>query len=223
VDPGTLSIDGRPEYGGWRPGRAEEEVMRLFYLPWTDLTPEERAIALREARRHGALGARADRERCQRDRGNPVPIARPALYVLYLLQLAPEPWNRQWHRLTDNELCDDLRVCYYGEGWEQERRALAGEPPLPQEMQELVRYVTKAREAWVASCQERIAAVGRTAGLSPWHPDRLAAARGLMRLDRTEDEYWLSVMLTRVAEWECLGRLREASQGRSRSGVPRPA
>jgi hypothetical protein len=218
-----LAIDGRWKYGGWRTGRAEEEVMRLFYLPWTDLTPEERATALREARHHGALGARADREQCQRDRSTPVPIARPVLYVLHLLLLAPEPWNHQWHRLTDNDLCDDLRVCYYGEGWEQERRSLAGEPALPREVAALVQYVTQAREAWIASCQERIAAVGRTAGLPAWHPDRLTAARALMRLDRTEDEYWLSVMLTRVAEWECLARLREASQGGSRSGVPRPA
>jgi hypothetical protein len=196
------------------PGRAEEEKMRLFYLPWTGLTPGERATALREARRLGALGARADRERCRRDRRKPVPIARPILYVVHLLQRLPEPWDRAWHGLTDNELCDDLRVCYHGEAWERERRVLAGEPPLPQGIQELVPFVTQARAAWIAAGRERIAAVVRTAGLSPSHPDHVAASQQLRRLERTEEEYWLSVMVTRVAEWERLTRLQEASTGR---------
>jgi hypothetical protein len=185
--------------------------MRLFYLPWTDLTPEEREAALREARHCGALGARADHEQCRIDRGEPVPIARPALYVFQLLLLAPEPWNQQWHGLTDNELCDDLRVCYYGAGWEQERRSLAGEPSLPAEVKALMRHVTQAREAWMATCRERYSAMRRTAELPPEHPDRLAAARELAWQDRVEDEFWLSVMLTRVAEWECLTRPREGS------------
>jgi len=38
--------------------------------------------------------------------------------------------------------------------------------------------------------------------LPPGHAARLAAAEALMQMDRPQDEYWLAVMLARVAEWE---------------------
>jgi hypothetical protein len=176
--------------------------MRQLYLPWSHLTPAERATALRQARRRGALGARADWARCQLDPADSVPIARPTLYVYHLQLLAPSPWHQQWRRLTAAELCEDLRVCHYGDGWEREQRALAGEPALPQDLPTLAGRVTEARENWAASGRARAAAVRRSVALPPGHADRLAAARALMEMDRAQNEYWLAVMLARVAEWE---------------------
>jgi hypothetical protein len=176
--------------------------MRQLYLPWSHLSPAEREIALCEAHRRGALGANADQQRSQVDQGEPVPVARPTLYVFHVQLLAPIPWKQQWRRLTAAELCEDLRVCYFGDSWERERRALVGEPALPWDLPTLARRVTEARESWTASGRARAAAVQRSVALPPGHADRLAAARALMRMDRAQDDYWLAVMLARVAEWK---------------------
>src|SRR5207245_335922 len=127
--------------------------------------------------------ARADLDRCTRNREEPVPVARPSLYVFHLQLFTPEPWHRQWRRLTVAELCADLRVCYYGDGWERERRVLAREPELPRGFPTLAGRVTEARESWTALGRAKAAAVRRSVGLPPGDPARLAAARALMQME----------------------------------------
>jgi hypothetical protein len=176
--------------------------MQLLYLPWTQLTPSEQEIALWEARRRGFRGARAEQDRCSVDRADPIAIARPTLYVTHLQLVAPTYWFHRWRRLTAAELCAELRVCQYGDGWERERRRLAGEPALPRDPAKLACRVSEAREAWVAARREREGAVRRCGALRPGHPARLEAATAFMRMTRLEEEYWLAVMLACVAEWE---------------------
>jgi hypothetical protein len=177
--------------------------MKLLYLPWSDLTPEEQEVATREARRRGALGARVDLWRYRIDRGDPVPTARPIFYVHHLLLLLPESWRHIW-RLGAAELCADLRVCYYGDGWERARRSLLGEPALPCDVPTLGLRVTQAEAAWAAARREhRERAVRcRRDALSPGHPERLAAGAALVRAIHARDDYWLAVMLARVAGWQ---------------------
>jgi hypothetical protein len=176
--------------------------MRLLYLPWIQLTPMEQETALREARRRGAWGARAEQDRCEVDHADPVPIARPTLYVIHLQLVAPTFWFHRWRGLTAAELCADLRVCYHGDGWERERRALAGEPALPRDVARLARRVSEAQEAWVVARREQEVAVRRCGGLRSGHPARLEAAKALLQMRRAEEEYWLAVMLARTAGWE---------------------
>jgi hypothetical protein len=189
--------------------------MRLLYLPWIQLTAIEQETALREARRRGAWGARAEQDRCAVDHGDPIPMARPSLYVIHLQLFAPVFWFHRWRRLTAAELCADLRVCYHGDGCERERRRLAGEPALPWDPARLARRVSEARDGWAATCRERDVAVRRSGGQPTGHPARLAAAHAFLQMRRAGDDYWLAVMLARAAgsEPECL-------EGFEPSGVP---
>lgn len=176
--------------------------MRLLYLSWIQLTWIEQENALREARRRGAWGARAEQDRCQVDHDDPIPMARPTGYVIHLQLFAPTFWFHRWRGLTAAELCAELRVCYHGDGWERERRRLAGEPALPRDPAKLARRVREAREAWAAARREREAAVRRSGGLRAGHPARVEAAKAWMQVTRAEEEYWLAVMLARVAGWQ---------------------
>jgi hypothetical protein len=176
--------------------------MRLLYLPWIQLTPIEQETALREARRRGFRGARAEYGRYEVERGDPVLIARPTLYVTHLQLVAPVFWFHRWRRLTAAELCAELRVCHYGDGWERERRRLVGQPVLPQDVARLARRVSEARKAWAVARREREVTVRRCGGLRPGHPTRLEAAAALLQMTRAEEEYWLAVMVARVAGWE---------------------
>jgi hypothetical protein len=179
--------------------------MRLLYLPWSQLTPEEQVSAIREARRRGALGARGDLKRYQMDHGEPVPIGRAMLYVQHLLPMTPEPWHRDWRRRTVAELCEDPRVCAFCDAWERTRRSLLGKPPLPADAPALALRVREAAEEWAAArrdYRERTEALTRSGGLPLKHRDRLAAGEALVRAIRRREEYWLAVMLARAAGCE---------------------
>jgi hypothetical protein len=179
--------------------------MRLLYLPWSHLTPEEQETATREARRRGALGARVDLWRYQMDRGDAVPTARPILYVYHVLVLTPPAWRHAWRRMGVAELCAEMRVCHFGDGWERERRSLAEEPPLPRDVPTLALRVTEAQAAWTAARadhHEHARALCRRERLPLGHPDRLAMGAAMVQAIRARDDYWLAVMLARAAGWE---------------------
>lgn len=179
--------------------------MRVLYLPWSELSQGEQEVAIGEAHRRGGLCACADAIWYRLNGGEPLPAARPDLYLCRVLPQVPEPWNRQWRRQRAAGLCDDPRVCVFGNAWERTRRSLMGEPALPEDAAALARWAREAHGAWAAArreYRERMAALEGAEALPAKHPARVAAGAAQQRVTRTQDEYWLAVMLAQVAEWK---------------------
>lgn len=194
-----------------------EDREGLLLARWEYLTPTQRRAAVAAARRMGAAAARGLWWGEGWSGGEPLRPPRAGDYAWRATQGREGLMPLRWRRAPVEELAADPRVCAFAEAWEEERRLLVGEPPLPtdpsarrERLQEAAAACRAARDAYRTALRQvavlvsderlpRLDPERPARALPPGHPLRLVVGRAHVALWRARDAYWLAVMLARAA------------------------